>query len=183
MVPSEICRYLPTSPCRSPDWRWQLAQRSIRHPEDTWLAPHIDGQIRIASASQKNTEAVSDESAAGFGSGDATIAHQIHEIDGWDRCLLECRILSGQPLHAAADHLALPVSVVTAYHNLFFDVLSRLQQRGFINHFTVQLPASYSKAIDLPTALRAFAYAGGPHVLAACPDTCFDLDIIGEVLY
>ena len=171
MSTSQICRYLPTTPCRVPDWRWQLAQRSIRHPEDTWLAPHIDGQIRIAIASQKNTEAVSAESAAGIGPVDVKIAHQIHETRGWDRCLLESRILSGQPLHAAADHLALPVSVVTAYNQLFFDVLSRLQQRGFINHFTVQLPASYSKAIDLPTALRAFAYAGGPHVLGGCPDT------------
>lgn len=158
---------LPDNPLRALHWRWMLAEYRTRNPGDEWVVEFSDAAVCVAIESASPQTAVQPSNGTGFGPDDVTIAHGIWAADGWDRCLIESRILSGQSLRDVADRLASPLSVVTAYHDLFFDVTGRLKHSSYVTHFAVRLPASPGTPVDLKTTFRAFARAGGEFVLEA----------------
>ncbi len=150
------------NPIRPPAWRWYLAKAifeetpavAVNPPPDAITLEAID-VLRTASQGPE-VETRSDC---------VSRAHAIWQANGWDRCLLESRLLTGLPLESVAQQLQLPLDVVTSYRDLFFEVSTRLQHAGYIQHHAIRTPVRFDTPVPIETAFRSYAYFGGHHVL------------------
>ena len=151
------------NPFRPPAWRWYLATAIVEGtpeakrnpPPDTTTLAAIDA---LRDHLQQPDTATSSDSSV-------LRARAIWQSDGWDRCLLESRLLTGVSLPEVAQQLQLPLGVGASYRDLFFDVLSRLRHASYVQHAVIRAPARFDEPPHLQTAIRAFAYFGGHHVL------------------
>lgn len=165
MLVQDLFRLRPSNPHRPVNWRWLLAEY-LQGGNVKPAACQIDDAVTVAAESLSETgESKSLKTA--FTSRDALTAHEIWFENGWDRCLLECWILTGIPLKEVAKQLGISHETVQAYHDLFFDLQSRTKSSSFLTHAVIRLPASWEIPIDLETAFRAFAVHGGVHILRA----------------
>lgn len=81
------------------------------------------------------------------------------------RCLVESRLLAGSTVSQVARQIGQPIAVVSAFHDVFFDLATRRQHASYVVRFVIDVPARWDVAVPLDVALRAFAYFGGPYVL------------------
>ena len=163
----------PGDPHRIPDWRWRLVTAIAEGESVPILADSPDTDVGDAVAALgglgRTSDADLDERT-----NDILSARQMWIDDAWDRVLLEARLLTGVTVTETAHQLQIGEPLVDAFCRLFFDVRSRLRHTGFINRFAIRAPKHFEEAPDLRTAIRAFAYFGGPYVLDAVVATYAD---------
>ncbi len=165
MLNQNVSRLRPSNPQRPVNWRWLLAEY-LQCETSKPASCEVDDCVIVAADSLNGT-CESESLQTAFNSRDATTAHAIWIENGWDRCLLECWILTGTPLEEVAKQLGISHETVMAYHALLFDVRSRLMHPAFVTHAAIRIPVSFAPPMDLETAFRAFAGHGGVKVLCA----------------
>src|SRR4051812_25202497 len=104
--------WLPDSFFRSPRWRWLRAAPGVRPDarlDDDW----VDAARRL----QAGGAIEGPEGRAAAAALDLWRAE-----DPTPRTLLQARLLAGVPIAEVGRACGLPVAVVTAYHDLFFEV-------------------------------------------------------------
>lgn len=151
------------NPFRPLAWRWFLTTAIVEGTPEAKQNPPPD-TTTLAAVDALRVRLQQPDKATPSG-GTVLRAHAIWQSDGWDRCLLESRLLTGLSLQDVAQQLQLPLGVVASYRDLFFDVSSRLQHASYVQHAAIRTPARFDEPSDLQTALRAFAYFGGQYVL------------------
>ena len=92
-------------------------------------------------------------------------AAAIWQSDALGRCLIESRLLTGSTVTQVARQIDQPTAIVSAFHDVFFDVSARRQHASYIVRFVIDVPVRWDVAVPLDVALKAFAYFGGPYVL------------------
>jgi hypothetical protein len=153
----------PWSPLRSPHWRWYLANAIAAGDPAACAIPVHDAAVLnavdVLRSSDKPTNDVSSCVVA------IREANAIFQHDGWGRIVLESRLLTGETSEAVASQTGLSDEVVRAFHDVFFDVWSRLCHRSYITRFAIDVPAACDVTPGIDTAMKAFAYLGGPYVM------------------
>lgn len=153
----------PWSPFRLPSWRWHLASAIANGNPLAKAIPSPDATVLNAvGVLQSPDESATDESED---SAAVREAISIWQHDQWGRCLLESRLVSGAAAFEVAERTGLSVTVVRAFHDVFFDVESKAKHKSYINHFAVGAPGRVDAPVGLDVAVKAFAYFGGPYVL------------------
>lgn len=154
--PSE---WLPFSFFRRPWWRWRRAEYLVatgrrRDPRlgDEWVV-HARDALRGRGGSRSKAAAVR-------AAGDVWAA----ESEG--KWLLEALLLTEESLDQVAERCGLPVAVVEAYGDVFFDVRSRRAASDWL----LSRAAGYTPGLGFrgPQPAGVWKYAalfGGPHVL------------------
>jgi hypothetical protein len=158
-----VSRLWPQNALRPPDWRWQQALAIVDGDADTSTIPTPDSSVLAAVEFLVNGPQGSE---AAEPTHNIYRAHAIWEADGWDRCLLDSRLLSGSSAEDAARLFQLTEDVVMAYQDLFLDVADRLRYRSFVVHAAICAPRD-GVPTKLESAVKSFAYFGGPLVLDA----------------
>lgn len=169
------------SPLRPPDWRWEkakLLRQDARHNSRTLDDKLISDLMRFQDRLEE-AEGVWDKYRLLRQYPQLTAVWEIreHEAAGQKgvKAELEARILSGAKLDAISQRLSISVDTIELYEKVFFNVLDRLSNRGFIAHNV------FGRAIQAPINEREyellwklFSYSGGPGVLDAVIDGWVD---------
>ena len=162
-VISTSSRMWPSSPFRSPSWRWQLANAIYTGDPAAEAVGSPDPTVMSAVS-----VLLSSGGLPLGGECDALVMQKaavIWQSNELGRCLVESRLLTGSTVTQVARQIDQPKAVVSAFHDVFFDVATRRQYASYIVRFVIDVPVQWDVAVPLDVALRAFAYFGGPYVL------------------
>lgn len=98
---------------------------------------------------------------------DVDAAYRLHwEASELDRGIVQARLLAGQPFEAVAAACGMATEGVRAYHDLFFDVQSRLRDKFYITTRAVGWkPGRDTAGEGLDMLLRYVGYYAGPQSL------------------
>jgi hypothetical protein len=72
----------------------------------------------------------------------------IHDEEGLQKAEIEARLLSGATFDQIAAKMDLPVSVIQLYHDVIYDVCTRLKASGFIQFFVLRPAPEQRGPID-----------------------------------
>jgi hypothetical protein len=163
--------YSPSNPRRPIDWRWQRAMLAAsgeaplaRRGGDRWVARAMAFQLELEAATQAGdlAELVERESAIFW-------AHDIWSAGAGEyqgnpfRSELEARLLASDQFRNIADRLNMTTQSVEAYERLFFNVIDRRLNRGYLVH-QVLGPAVHTgfQVQDYDLVWKLMALLGGP---------------------
>jgi hypothetical protein len=162
--------WMRESPFRPPDWRWRLAQLSLkeklpRRPEtlDFWVR-------RIAKYLRANREQSTSSRPCKRSSFDHVLGEAARIRFASDPLIageMEAWVLADEPISLIAKHCGLAEGVVEAYEKCFFDARTRLEAKSYINHIVLG-PSLYTgfDLEDLPAIWRVVGYYRGRFSLA-----------------
>ncbi len=156
-------RMWPSSPFRSPSWRWQLANAIVAGDPSAEAVGSPDPTVMSAVSVLRSPGGLS--LVGEHGALAMQKAAAIWQSNELGRCLVESRLLAGSTVSQVARQIGQPIAVVSAFHDVFFDVATKRQHASYIVRFVIDVPARWDVAVPLDVALRAFAYFGGPYVL------------------
>jgi hypothetical protein len=152
-------------PDRPPDWRWRRARALLeagkrgRRREDR-LVVRIVRWLR--STARRPRAYLADwpdlTAARGIHVGNSFDASRVAELQGW--------LLAGAPDWEVAARFGLTAGTVAAYHDIFFDVRSRLGIPESLVPFFIS-EQMMVREDESDTWVRVLGLLGGPHVLAA----------------
>lgn len=151
-------QWMPDSPFRSPAWRVLRAtyrllyrRRVDRRIDDEWAV--------CAYQSLRETGKVRNPAISAA----LALWSDSNPVRRWH---LEARLLTQESWIEVARNCVVEVPVVEAYHQLFFDVQSRLKAKDWIMHRAVQCTPPNNFAGQKPGGLwRYAAFTGGPRIL------------------
>lgn len=166
---STLYRYRKDHPYRPPHWRWErarvLRELGRRAPslggDDRWVVRALRLQADLDAARDDVDRCLAFERA-----GDIGMAYDV-----WDqptdakgrpnsgRHEVEARLLARQPAKDIAARMAVPTDVIIAFERVFFNVLDRLNNPGYIAHQVIGSAihrGSFDN--DFPAILKAFSY-------------------------
>jgi hypothetical protein len=137
-----IHEYSPANPRRPVDWRWQRAALAAsgeaplaRKGGDRWVGKALAFQRRQAEARDMSALAELAETEPAI-----FWAHDLRYSDGDDysgspfKSELEARLLASDQFRNIADRLNTTTAVIEAYERLFFNVVDRRANRGYLIH-------------------------------------------------
>lgn len=156
-------RMWPSSPFRSPNWRWQLANAIVTGDPSAEAVGSPDPAVMSAVSVLRSSGGLA--VVEGCGASVVRKAAAIWQSNVLGRCLVESRLLAGSTVSQVATQIDQPIAVVSAFHDVFFDVATRRQHASYIVRFAIDVPVRWDVSVPLDVALRAFAYFGGPYVL------------------
>ncbi len=160
----ELYAYNPTTP---PAWRWNYAQKLLSNHEaqscgsaDPWVTrtlQHLSAD-RTASYPNRSDKPRFDPSIEQ--------AHRLPIDSSEQRNYLEALLLTGESFPRIARRCHLPIAVVEAYTQLFFDVRPRLGARDWIMSHVIRCYAfnNYAGAEE-GDLWKLYAAFGGIYVL------------------
>jgi hypothetical protein len=161
--------YLPESPFRPLDRRWQMAayfdrngRRTGRKWADPWVlrAWRYLRAVRRAGTPERLPPARRDPALV------AALALR-SDVEPLRRLAVEATLLAGMSDSAIARRTGLADEVIAAYEALFFDVRARLEATDHLV-FLVVGPSLYDgSALDPARVIKHLAYFGGPLVADA----------------
>ena len=153
-----------SSPFRPPDWRW-LRAYALLDTYHNFSRKRDDAETGRALRYLRLLCRRPRSAARLFP--DVQAAHAVYDEGGPTRLLLEAQLLARQTSSAIGELMNLPAEVVDSYESFFFQCREHLAAHDWV----------LSQAVDRPTpgfanqvrgiTLRAFAFHGGPRVLAA----------------
>lgn len=145
-----------SSPLRSPDWRYQLAQElgRVRGGDPELLC--IAGQLLVDGATDEGPWG-----ATLIPSRQALAIRQGPDLPA--RAVLESHLLARRSPDETATAMRLPSAVVRSYAAVFYDVADRLKCCGFVAGHVFH--ARHRPEPTLGYALRVMACSGGPLAL------------------
>lgn len=166
-----IHEYSPANPRRPVDWRWQRAALAAsgeaplaRKGGDRWVARALAFQRR-----QAETRGALDLAELAEGEPAIFWAHDLRYSDGDDyggspfRSELEARLLAADQSRNIADRLNTTVAVVEAYERLFFNVIDRRANRGYLIHQVLGAQVHTGFQVqDYDLIWKLMALLGGP---------------------
>ena len=94
-------------------------------------------------------------------------ARWLYERGGWQRSVLEARLLSGQCIADVAAKSGFPEDVVQIYERVFFDCRRGRNSPDWIMARVIQFPVLSSRRRTVAQVLKHQAYLGGP-IVAEC---------------
>lgn len=153
--------WCPNSFVRSPIWRILRASYLVeQHGEPD---SRIDDEwVEIAQGLFTHTKSGARTPLAP----EVQAAFELWTANQKPRWILEARLLTSQTLSEVAEACSLPEPVVYAYHQLFFDVHSRLDHSDWVLAIVVRSTPWNVFAGPQPAGmLRYFAFVGGASVL------------------
>lgn len=158
---SQPSDWLPDSFYRSPAWRVLRASHLLKtgHPAEETLD---DAWVEVAKELLTSVEEhhVSRVPAA------VRTAYEVWAADQMPRWLLEAQLLTPRTFGEIAAECSLSEVAVHAFHELFFDVRSRLQARDWIMSLAVRSHPLNDFAGPQPGGLwKFFGFVGGEKVL------------------
>lgn len=105
-------------PCRTPSWRWQLAEAIANNRSPLREDEHkeIGDAVRLLRSIDKPRAAVTGSLHP------LAAAREIHTHAGVVRHEIEARLVARQPVEALARAAGVPAEVVVAYTHYFFDL-------------------------------------------------------------
>jgi len=162
--------WMRESPFRPPDWRWRLAQLSLkeklpRRPEtrDPWVR-RIAGFLR---AGRERTRSRAPRRGSSFDTALVEAARIRFAADPLIAGEMGAWVLADEPISLIAKHCGLAEGVVETYEKCFFDARTRLEAKSYINHIVLG-PSLYT-GFDLenvPAIWRVVGYYRGRFSLA-----------------
>jgi hypothetical protein len=156
------------NPVRALQWRWNracwLAKRYRYAPRCQDDPQTLQAFRFIRAMNAYRTAASRNQARKDFP--DHAAAHAIYRTDNRTRLAVECRVLARESTEEIAHELSLPVSVVAAYEDVFFDVRSRLAARDWIILRALGRPYVNIKGEPNVGAIaRLFSFMGGPLIV------------------
>lgn len=152
-----------SSPTRSLDWGWQLANGLVlqrRNLPRTLGDDALRMAVEYKRQSHRRRKAVEPPAAADF----LAAAIHLEESGGATKARLRAWLLTGLSMLEVAQRCKLPVKLVESYEALFFNVTDRLPARDWIMGQAVGgLPDA--AVMDGAWVWRWLGYLGGPAVL------------------
>jgi hypothetical protein len=144
----------PGSPLSPPDWRWRRAAFIVEHGRR--LSARDDAVVRKAVAYRRALARCRGEA------GRRRLANRhpgLHAAvgltqDGGARRVVEAALLAGADDVTIAARCAVPAAVVGLFHDLFFDVRSRLGSPSYLARHGLAVPSAARSVAD---ELRAHA--------------------------
>jgi len=164
---------VPNSPFLRPTWRWQLANWMIATGRDVpprYADVWVDRIRHFLTASRpgKSHAAISEATRLFLGVGPPL-----------RRAVLEAYLLTGEPIVVVSKRCSVPVSVATAYTNVFFDVRQRLHHRDWIAMHAIGSGIWVGfREDELGQVLKMFAFHGGVDRLDAVLAVCIEDKLI-----
>jgi hypothetical protein len=152
--------WLPDSPFRVPSWRFARAswlqergKRASRRFDDEWVAR----AWRFMTTESRSSRTSRLDSVI------AMAAEISREGDGTRRWQIEAFLLTSEPMEKIADRVHLPVEVIHAYHQLFFDVRPHLRAGDWIMSQAIGTwHAKGFAGMPIGALWKYFGYIGGP---------------------
>jgi hypothetical protein len=157
-----FCRFNPFAPL---DWRWRRAKDLARR--DAWASPRLDDPPTCTATRYIKVVTAAGNSECAEEWPDLAIvraARQLHRHGGHDRVLAEAYGLTQLGIQEIASRFDRHPAVLTAFYQLFFDVLERRQARIYLLKHTLGTDPAGADASRL---LKLFALYGGPLVVDA----------------
>jgi hypothetical protein len=153
--------WLPNSFFRVPSWRFARASwlQECGMPvsdafDDEWVAialRFITAKSRPSSPTPRLDSAIT------------TAVETSRESDGTRRWQIEAFLLTSEPMENIADRVHLPVEVIHAYHQLYFDVRPHLHATDWI--MTQAIGTWHLKGfagLPIGALWKYFGFVGGP---------------------
>lgn len=182
---------------RSPDWKWKRAS-SIVEGTGIPATPYWDTDngynwiqraVAFIESSRREPNPVLNEELFIL-HGDIFTAHSIYtETEGYYRQELEAMILARVEREDLARRIDVPIAVITAYEELFFDVRSKLDTaESYILHYVIGPEVQNLKSNSYGALWKLFGYYEGPEILRAVisktvnPQFCMTPDAVGARL-
>ena len=164
-IACELAKY---DPRRRVDWRWLLAARpSIsapdEHPElvDPLLGRAVEFRQKLARCNTPARRARLKREEP-----DLFMAHDLYINGGWNRALVEARILARVPIPEIAQRFDLTEQAVELFAGLFFDVADRMQSPDWILNAAIGNSQRAKTALAFAECqIRYYAYFMGPAML------------------
>ena len=162
----------------TPDWRHRTAESILNlSTRKRWLSEDLECKTRKLFEYRETCNRVrahvtepryADRMCARVDQTLYAACHIYEQPGDITRTMLEARILAGQTDKEISDVSAIPIDVVQAYGDYFFDVRDRLLARDWICSEVLGRvfqcgDAQWQQAMTA----KYFAYFGGPHVLEA----------------
>ena len=141
------------NPRRPLDWRLRRAEQLVRRklvPDPEW----DDEGTHAAFEMLTDPDSASDHLLE---------ARKMYTVSTPRRRELEARILANRNIEETAQQLTMPLEVVTAYEQLFFNCLDRIDTR-YVMDIVIRKPAVFD-ATDVRTIWLFFGYAFGVEIL------------------
>jgi hypothetical protein len=164
--------WLPDSFSRSPAWRMLRAAHRLKEkgPPDPQLD---DGWVETAMRLVRSPGKFDRSDPAG-------VAHRLWVEDREPRWLLEAQLLTSRTLPEVGAACCLAEPVVDAYHQLFFDVRTRLHASDWVLTLAVRSTPMNDFAGPQPAGIwKYMGFMGGPLVLDAVVAVMRDRDLPG----
>jgi hypothetical protein len=166
--PPKFAEWQRRSPCRPADWRWRRAcslieeRQPFRPRWDDALTGLAYRYLRWLQGGASSPGRPARDYA------DVAVARLLHEHGGLTRLAVQARLLAGQDLGAIAACTGLPAPTVAMYEALCFNILDRLQDRLQARDWVacVAIGPALGDTPNPEAVLKAFAYGGGPLILA-----------------
>jgi hypothetical protein len=171
----DILNLREDSPSRSPDWRWQKVLMLVQNPRariTAKLRSVGDEFTAKAAAFLRKWSSCEDEYEQYCVLEKWPYLCQAHEIYQGNhkllRCELEARLLTNDSTEGITKRLSLHPAVVDWYEALFFNVLDRLDNPGWIanNVLGEQMQCGLTER-EYAFLWKFYGYVGGPVVLDA----------------
>jgi hypothetical protein len=176
--------YAPTAgPFRSPEWRWSRAvwlhanQRRICRRDDA----RVRQAVRFARELLRGDNKVARERLS-FRYPAFFAAHALYVAEPtWRRWELEARLLTCEPFGEVAGPMRMGDEVVAIYHDIFFDVRTRLKATDWVWSHVLGREARVGMAeSDVGRLLKLYGYHGDTVVLDSLVDFYRDPPIVPE---
>lgn len=173
------CQIAKYDPRRSPAWRWQLAETLVARGgrtrpgrADVHLARAVKFQQRLSRClTPGRLKQLRDADP------DLFAALELHQTGGWQRVLVEARLLAALPAAEVAQRSQMTEGAVTAYVEMFFDVVERLQARDYILLKAIGTPRRAKSDLEYHAqSLKTVGYFMGPLALEMLATLVFDQD-------
>ena len=145
--------YMQRNPRRPLDWRWRRATQLIRRnqtPDDTWDDAATHAAFHLLTDPDSVSEHLSE----------AMQISTVHTPQMWE---LEARILANRNVDDTARQLTMPVEVVAAYEQMFFNCLDRIDTR-YVMDIVIHKPAVFDSR-DVRSIWLYLGYVMGPEIL------------------
>lgn len=141
-------------PRRPLDWRWRRAQRLVAR-----------GQTPDAEWDDKATHAafnlLADPDGVSEHLSEAIRMYSLSALWVWE---LEARILANRNIQETAQQLTMPLEVVVAYEQTFFNVLDRIEPPRYVMDIAIRKPAVFD-ASDVRSIWLYLGYVMGTEIL------------------
>lgn len=165
---STLMDWLPTSPTRSPAWRWLRACHLNEHcrPPDSRIDDESVVQALRFLTSKQHSPNLRPQHGSDPADGAIQAALDLWRMDAPHRWRLEGYLLTDESLEMVAQRCSLPLATVDVYARLFFACRECMRATDWIMLRAVGGgPWNYFGAGRLDIIWKAFAYAGGPLAL------------------
>ncbi len=172
----------PQSAFRPVDWRWEKAKLTredariaalMRHEDDDWIRKARKFQVQYSEARSSYDFLLLERRWPAL-----LEALQLHNCSSpqLTKYEVQARLLANEPLEAIQLRVSVSVDALMWYERVFFNVLDRLPNRGYIAHRVLgeSLQAGLTER-DYQLLWQMYGYMAGPVVLDAMIDRHYDV--------